>query len=594
MSGLPARVVRCVMLAAVAVAVAGCQREGIFLKQPLVQPLRKVDVMAAVQPATLTRQDFMHDIETDRPKATKRPLRIPWINEERFGELIQDQFAGTKLFQSASPELPDEQLEKWLVLQPHVNLKQYVRPSLTGTMLTLGTGLLYNILGGSNMYRFVDCELTMEAETPAGRHVASYFSSRRSEERLVTDARDQLGPLVSIAFTRALGDVANQIAMDNDLLVRALSPEMTEKGLGGPDGARINVHSPRSLVVRTNRIHIAGEVTGIDRPVELRWSLNAKDAGKIHLVDTRSASRKEFAFDALLEDGDAKVRLTLLDRSPARGAVADLAVKEIPYLCVTQGPKVRERWAVVIGISKYAYSGKRFGDLKYAAEDARLFRDFLASPESGGFSKDHIRCLLDQEASLAKVRSALFEFLARAHEDDLVEIFISAHGMPEDRSHQLFLLCHDTDPERMSVTGFPMWDIATALDRFCPAKRVVVYADACHAGGLAGDQRAKGSQHNPVNEFLEQLAETQGRLIFTASRAGERTVEADKYGHGVFTRHLVDGLKGKADRDSNSLITAKEIIEYVCPRVVADTGNKVHPSAAGDFDPRFPLARVVK
>ena len=583
-----------VVLAALAMAQAGCQQEGIFLKEPLVQPLRRVDLLSSVQPATLARQDFMHDIEAGHCKPVKRPMGIRWIYEERFGELIRDYFAKTGLFQEVSADLPADQLERYLVLYPRVNLKQYVRPSLTGTVLTLGTGLLYNIFGGSNMYRYVDCELTLETETPSGRHVATYFSSCRSEERLVTDGPDQLGPLVSMAFTRALGDVANQIAMDNDLLARALSPEMTEKGITQPGRPRIDVRSPRSLVVRTKRIHLAGEVTGIDRPVELRWSLNDKDGGKIDLRDTPTKSRKEFAFNALLEEGDARIRLTLSDRSAGRGLASELAVKEVPYLCVTKGPKVRERWAVVIGVSKYAHGGKRFADLKYAAEDARLFRKFLDDPKSGGFAKDHILCLLNEDASTGNVRRALFEFLAQAHEDDLVMIFFSGHGMPEPSTQELFLLCHDTDPDHLASTAFPMWDVHTALSRFIKAERVVVYADACHAGGIADGQGAKGPSYNPVHQYFEQLARARGRLIFTASQAGELSFESDKYGggHGAFTYYLVEGLNGAADKDSNSLITAEEIEEYVCSHVPAATKDRQHPKLTGEYDKDLPLAVV--
>ncbi|MEA3367182.1 MAG: hypothetical protein U9R68_03600 [Planctomycetota bacterium] len=321
------------------------------------QPLGHVDLPAAVQPASLTRQDFIRDVETDRPKPIKRPLAIPWINEDRLGDLVREHFTRTHLFQEVNVSLPSDQLENYLVLYPRVTLKQYVRPSLAGTVLTVGTGLLYNILGGSSLYRYVDCELTVEAETPSGRHVNTYYSSCCSEERLATDGPDQLGPLVSLAFTRALGDVANQIAMDNDLLVRALAPEMTVKGLTRPGRPRIDIRSPKSLVVRTRHIHVTGEVNGLRQPAELRWSLNGEDRGRVRLQETPGPSRRRFAFDASLPEGEARLRLTLYGQPEGKGSPPELAVKEIPYLCVTRGPKVRERWAVVVGVSRYAHQG---------------------------------------------------------------------------------------------------------------------------------------------------------------------------------------------------------------------------------------------
>jgi len=595
MTRLPSRAGWTVALALLALAATGCYREGIYLKEPLVQPLGTVDLPAAVQPVSLTRQDFIRDIETDRPKPIQRPLAISWINEERLGDLVRDYFTRTNLFQEVSATLPSEQLEQYVVLYPRVTLRQYIRPSLGGTLLTLGTGLLYNnVLGGSSLYRYVDCELTVEAETPSGRHVNTYYSSCSSEERLVTDGPDQLGPLVSLAFTRALGDVANQIALDNDLLGRALAPEMTVKGLTQPGRPRIDVRSPKSLVVRTRHIHVTGEVNGLRRPAELRWSLNEEDRGRVPLRETPGTSRRRFAFDASLPEGEARLRLTLYGKPQGNASPPELAVKEIPYLCVTRGPKVRERWAVVVGISRYAHSGSRFANLQYAAADAALFREFLAGPESGGFARDHVLCLLDEKATLQNLKRALFEFLAQAHKDDLVVIFFSGHGLPEPRSAQLFLLCHDSDPEHLASTAFPMYDVQTALSRFIKAERVLVYADACHAGGLSGDGNAKGSSYNPVHQYFQQLAQARGRLIFTASQKGELSFESEKYGggHGAFTHFLVKGLRGGADGDSNRLITAEEIGKYVCQHVATSTRDRQHPRITGEYDRHLPLAWV--
>ena len=56
-----------------------------------------------------------------------------------------------------------------------------------------------------------------------------------------------------------------------------------------------------------------------------------------------------------------------------------------------------------------------------------------------------------------------------------------------------------------------MWDIETALKRFIKAKKVVVIADACHAGGIGqafdvarrGD---RGIEINPISSGLQNLS----------------------------------------------------------------------------------------
>ena len=75
------------------------------------------------------------------------------------------------------------------------------------------------------------------------------------------------------------------------------------------------------------------------------------------------------------------------------------------------GPEVG-LWAVLIGVSRYQFGdqdldGNRISNLKHAAEDCEAVRDFLMSPEGGGFHEDHIVALQDETATKANVQAAL-------------------------------------------------------------------------------------------------------------------------------------------------------------------------------------------
>jgi len=263
------RYARGIAVAALVMTVAGCQREGVFVLVPPLASLRQVPVPAIVEPVRLTKKNFVLDAETNRYKPFPRLFDIPWINAERFTELCRSYFVGTNLFQSVETELPPDRPDMYLIFRPKVTVKQYVRPSIAGMVLSLGTGLIYNIIGGSDAYRYVDCELAIDVRSPSQRHIATYVSSCRSAERRVTDQPKQLGPLVSYAFTRSLEDVASRISIDNDLLMRALSADMTAKGVIPIDISpmRIQVRYPKGIVMRTSSTRISGQVTGVDRPV---------------------------------------------------------------------------------------------------------------------------------------------------------------------------------------------------------------------------------------------------------------------------------------------------------------------------------------
>ena len=346
-------------------------------------------------------------------------------------------------------------------------------------------------------------------------------------------------------------------------------------------------------MLKTSSTRVSGQVIGVDRPVTLAWHINGTRGGQAPLTDTGASSVKEFAFHVPLGDGVSKIALTVSDA--AGQGKGELARTEAAYVCVARDEptrEVRKRWAVVIGISRYAHGGKAFPQLKYAARDARAFCEFLRSDRSGGFPPERILCLTDEQATVAQVRHALFEFLARADKDDLVMIFFSGHGMPQPGTDNFFMLCHDTQPDRMASTSFPMWDIDTALRRFVRAQRVVVFADACHAGAISSPVGTRGGV-NPVHQYLRQLALAQpGRLIFTASEVRQLSHESDKWGggHGAFTHFLLEGLEGQADADGDRVVDVGEIVEYVRSKVSSATQGKQHPDPSGQYDRKLPLA----
>jgi len=467
-----------------------------------------------------------------------------------------------------------------------------VRSTFAGTVLNLGTALMYSMLGGPDAHRRVQCDLDIEVLSPSRRHIASYHASGESVERLVSERSRQLGPLVSRAFVQSMERMTGQIMVDNDVLMRALTTDLAAKGLISLPGShmRIQILTPRQVIVKSKMTEISGQIIGVDQPVELEWSVNGVNAGKILLKDTDAESVKEFSFQAALPKGVAKIALNLRGKSAKQ-----LAKLETAYLCnpdeksLARSPQ--DRWAVVIGIAQYAHSGKAFQNLKYADKDAKAFSAFLRSPEGGGFSADHILCLTNEKATAANVRHAMFEFLAQADKDDLAVVFFSGHGMPRADEKNFFMVCHDTRPDRLASTSFPMWDIDTALRKFIRARHVVIFADACHSGAIATPAGAKGADTNPVHRYLQQLSIAKpGLLIFTASEAMEKSFESDKHKSGVFTKFLLQGLKGAADDDRDGIVRAGEIVEYVRKCVIDATNRKQHPNASGQYDRNLPLS----
>lgn len=247
-----------------------------------------------------------------------------------------------------------------------------------------------------------------------------------------------------------------------------------------------------------------------------------------------------------------------------------------------------QRWAVVVGIS--AYSDPTIKNLKYADKDANDFAEFLKTPAGGGFEEGRIKILLNKDATLNNIKLALYNFLRQTVDKDLVVIYFAGHGAPEPANpNNNYLLCYDTDPKSLETTAFPMWDVKTALTRYIPSKRVVVFTDACHSGGISSDIVTRGmklNDDNLINQYLSDLSNTkEGIIVFTASQAGEVSQELDKFGHGVFTHFLLDGMKGNADFNNDYTVTIGELMDYVEEKVKRQTNGNQHPTRnQGTYD----------
>ena len=257
------------------------------------------------------------------------------------------------------------------------------------------------------------------------------------------------------------------------------------------------------------------------------------------------------------------------------------------------------RWAVVIGVSDYKDS--RIPSLRYANKDARSFYDWLVSPKGGRYALSRVKLLVDNNATGIGIRNSLFEWLGQALEEDVVTIFFAGHGSPQspDNPENLFLLPYDTNYDSVATTGFPMWDIETAFKRFIRAKKVIVIADACHAGGVGqafdvARRAGRGMNTVTISSNLQNLSRIgDGICIISASDDSQFSQESKKWGggHGVFTYYLLRGLKGEADYSKDRKVTLGEIVPYLSEQVRRATRNAQSPTVAGRFDPALTIGK---
>jgi len=333
----------------------------------------------------------------------------------------------------------------------------------------------------------------------------------------------------------------------------------------------------------TRGIEIVGATERAARVRGLVTRQNAQVTVGSRPAQTQNVSAAEAAAQGLSGPGTTFDARIILGPDDTSIRVEATAAGEVAAIEVTPG--IGKRWAVVVGISEYADS--RIADLRFADDDARAMADFLRSPAGGGVPESNLRLLVNEQATTEALREALFVFLQSAGSEDMVTVYVASHGAPDPtRASNLYVLTHDTDLDAMASTAFPMWDVKTALRRQISSERVVVIADACRSAGTLEEDG------NPVGSAFGDLFSPSRRLTISAAGVNEVSFEDAKWGggHGVFTHLLLEGLRGAADSNNDSVVTFREAAAYLEGHVSQETQGMQNPQWSGLGD--LPMATL--
>ncbi len=287
-----------------------------------------------------------------------------------------------------------------------------------------------------------------------------------------------------------------------------------------------------------------------------------------------AAKRLEFQERVPLRKGENRIKINAVD---VEGFFAEKIIS------VRSVEKKRNVWAVVIGVNSYPNIRR----LKYAVNDAMAFSNHLV--EYNQVPKENVVLLLDEEANLTRLRSALGVYLKnKASKEDMVIIYFAGHGAtereatsPDGDGLEKYLLPYDVDPKELYATAMPMEEISRLFSRI-RSDRLVFIVDTCYSGASGGRTISVADIRAGISDgFLDRITGGKGKIILTASGANEVSAESDELQHGIFTHFLIKGLQGQADSDGDGLITVDEVYTYVSKQVPQATNQEQHPVKKG-------------
>jgi hypothetical protein len=251
-------------------------------------------------------------------------------------------------------------------------------------------------------------------------------------------------------------------------------------------------------------------------------------------------------------------------------------------------------WAVVVGISKYKYSGPKLPNLIFADDDAKVF---VRTLNNLGWSESHIKLLLNEDATQRNIMIALESWLTKTGPNDQIILFWAGHGYPDPEDpEKVYFACYDTDVS-IPATGYRMDYVRRALEER-KSKNVIILADTCHAGKLI--TRGEGSRGISIvpdlNKMVREKKVPKGWVFMVGADTDRQAIEHTSWSNGAFTHSLIKGLNGEADGFQSAgakdgVVTMGELKAYMIA-VMPDETQKVlgvakHPvitTTTGDPD----------
>lgn len=234
-------------------------------------------------------------------------------------------------------------------------------------------------------------------------------------------------------------------------------------------------------------------------------------------------------------------------------------------------------YALIVGISQY----KEMPALQYADRDAIAFAEFV---KGQGAAEEQVKIFLNEEATRLNIVDELYNLSRKTKAGDRFYFYFGGHGDLEAQiayHNSLLLLYGSLRKNYFQGQEFlQLSELRTWLGTLAQKKvQVVFIADACHSGGLIGGKDGLTKTQQALQESWAGITK------ILSSQSNEYSLEGKQWGggRGLFSFHLVNGLKGKADANKNKQVSLGELEQYLKTNVVKEAAPNVQtPLIQGD------------
>ena len=221
--------------------------------------------------------------------------------------------------------------------------------------------------------------------------------------------------------------------------------------------------------------------------------------------------------------------------------------------------------AVIIGNRNYTGGTPK---VDFAHNDAKKMKEFVVDQlgyRTGNVLelRDTTKAQLEAVFGNNKTHKGKLNNWVRPRKSSVI-VFYSGHGTPGLKDRRGYLLPVDADPNLVELNGYPVDTLYKNLNKI-PAKSITVYLDACFSGDSPRGMIIRSTSGISVQPIIPKKS---GNLtILTAARGDQFASWDEKAKLGLFTRYLLDALKGAADGagygNRDRKVTVAEVKKYL-------------------------------
>jgi hypothetical protein len=245
----------------------------------------------------------------------------------------------------------------------------------------------------------------------------------------------------------------------------------------------------------------------------------------------------------------------------------------------------------VIGASRYLHVSKLRTTL-----DVPGVCEILTSQDHCAYPPGRVMVLDEEAATRDSILDALRVTCERARSPgSRTFVYFSGHG-GQGADGASYLLPIDARRGQYRTTAISARELSRELES-C-AGEVTVVLDCCRAAGLASPEADPDpAACDPPGDELAEFAESfrndirgRGRVVFAASGADGKSFASPEAPYGIFTGHMLDGLRGAASTDGGD-VTVAQLFDYLQQRVVLSSRAAQRPSFIASTEAFYPLTR---